>query len=805
MKLHSHLFHLKVQKVEKICLFELSWGQGQNLAVQINYPSTLTQLYEEWRLAYLSFYQSEQMRGRAVGGGVATFIVDWHAELVKAETKLMFEFHRWLRSAELYEIRAQVAQASQELVKSNPETTPVVQLFLTCAPLELDRFPWEAWEFGTEFATTGTIRIIRAPLNIATENETQRQEHRRARVLAILGDDTGLNFEADRQAVRSLSRIADIQFVGWQPNQTLQQAIQQITHAITDQQGWDILFFAGHSNETQMTGGELGIAPGMSISISEIKPQLMTAKKLGLQVAIFNSCSGLSIADALIDIGFSQVVVMREPIHNCVAQEFLVRFLQGLAKHLDVYESMMAARQFLRMEKSHTYPSAFLVPSLFCHPGSTLYRIKPVDWKQYFYHFLPKPIEAIALCTSIALSCIPPVAGQLLNGRTFAQSIYRDLTVQIPSEKAPPVALVQIDTESIYRDRISQLNPINRSYLAKLIKRLQKLNASVVGLDVVLDTPQKDPPSADKDLKKALRQAVYQNMWLVIAGILESDRELSISKTTAIASENWTLQGYIDVVDPHFVEIPLPDQNCREACPFAYLMSLVQISRSLLPVLPKPQTRPVSSLRTLLLDAIDYKTPEILDLPAPLNWNPPFGLQPVVDFSLPPDLVYQRIPAWKLLDGETKKFPLLSGQVVLIAVGSDERLGIAPGHPDRFDAPAAMRYWTQQSQLTGGESLAYMTHHFLTRHFVIPIPDVWVIGVAVIIGKITVLLLKRQQSSVSSTRRLQIRTAAIGATAVYGVVGLQLYISASVLLPWLLPSLVFLAYVLPVTRRERHV
>jgi hypothetical protein len=807
MKLHSRLFHLKVQKVEQICLFELSWGQGQNLTVQVHYPTALTQLYKEWRRTYLSFYQSEHIRGRTVGGGVASLVVDWHAELVKAETKFMYEFHRWLRSAELYEIRSEIAQASQELVKANPQTTEAVQLFVTCAPIELERFPWEAWELGTEFATTGVIRIIRAPLNIK-ESGTRydKPQQRRARILAILGDDTGLNFEADREAVRSLSRIADIKFVGWQPKQTPEQAIQQITDAITEKLGWDILFFAGHSNETQMTGGELGIAPGVSISINEIKPQLMVAKKLGLQVAIFNSCSGLSIADALVDIGFSQVVVMREPVHNRVAQEFLVRFLQGLAKYLDVYESMMAARQFLRMEKSHTYPSAYLVPSLFCHPGAALFRINPVDWKQHLCKLLPTPIEAIALCASIALSCIPPVAQQLLNGRTFLQSIYRDVTVQIPSKEPPTVALVQIDTKSISRGGISQLNPINRSYLAKLIERLQKLNAPVVGVDVVLDTPQKDPPSGDKDLGKAIQRAVDENMWLIIAGILEPDGELSISKSTVIASQNWTVQGYIDVVDPHFVEIPLPDQDCRQACPIAYLMSLVQTSRSSIADLPKPHTSSVTSLRTQLVDAIEQKAPKIRDLPAPLNWYPPFGLQPVIDFSLPPERVYQRIPAWELLENaDANKFPLLSQQVVLIAMGSDERLGIAPGQPDRFAAPAAMSYWTQQSWLTGGESLAYMTHHFLTRHFVIPIPDAWMIGVAVIFGKITVLLIKRQQSSWSPTRRLRIIAGSTGATVVYGLVGLQLYISASVLLPWLLPSLVFLAYVLPAARREKYV
>jgi hypothetical protein len=105
MKFSAHIFNLTVQKIEQICLFDLSWGEGQRLTVQVNYPDILTQLYQEWQQAYLNFYQSEQMRGRTIGGGIATIPIDWHAELVKAESKLMYEFHRWLRSAELYDIR----------------------------------------------------------------------------------------------------------------------------------------------------------------------------------------------------------------------------------------------------------------------------------------------------------------------------------------------------------------------------------------------------------------------------------------------------------------------------------------------------------------------------------------------------------------------------------------------------------------------------------------------------------------------------------------------------------------------------
>jgi hypothetical protein len=808
MKYNSHLFNLKVQKIEQICLFELSWGQGQRLTQQVNYPTNLTSLYQEWRQAYLCFYQSEQMRGRTVGGGVVALSLDWHAELVKAETKLMFEFHRWLRSAELYEIRATIAQISQELVKGNPGVSEAVKVFLTCAPIELDRFPWEAWEIGTEFASAGAIQIIRAPLNIGAKTETpqKKQHQRRARILAILGDDTGLNFQADKEAVRSLLSIAEVEFVGWQPEQTPSQVIQQISEAIACEQGWDVLFFAGHSNESDMTGGELGIAPGISISINEIAPQLSAAKKRGLQVAIFNSCSGLNIADSLIDLGFSQVVVMREPIHNRVAQEFLVRFLQGLGKHLDVYESVMEARQFLRMEKSHTYPSSYLVPSLFCHPGAKLFRIPPFQWKQRLRQSLPTYIEAIALAASLTLSVLPPIQEVLLNGRMLAQSVYRNVTAQIPSEEVPPVALIEIDAESIYRAGLpdSQLRPMNRSYIGKLIDSTRKLNASVVALDFSFDTPQKDPPSGDEDLGKAVRRAVDGNMWLIFGAILEPNREIGTNEAIGINKWNWTLQGYTDAYH-YLVEMPDSQRDCRQACPIAYLMSLVQTANQEMTELPKPQTNRVTNLRAELLDVIQQKHPKKGNLSALLQLRSPLGLQPLVDFSLPSDRVYTKIPAWKLLENpDINKFPLISKQVVLIATGSDERLGIAASQPDRSPAPPAITYWTQQNWLTGGEFLAYMTQHFLTRHLVIPIPDIWMIGVAVIFSKIAVFAVNRQSKLIPKLRQ-KIIAGCLGTVIIYGIVGLQIYISAAVLLPWFLPSAVFLAYVLPATRRKDHV
>jgi hypothetical protein len=131
MSQSATIFYLKVQRIDKYCLFELSWGRGQQLSVTLPYPETLDTLYQEWRTDYLGFYKTAlrgrivdnatnaslpALRGRVVDDGtIAPPPVDWHAKLVQAEAKLLYEFHNWLRQGELFELRSCLAKAVREI------------------------------------------------------------------------------------------------------------------------------------------------------------------------------------------------------------------------------------------------------------------------------------------------------------------------------------------------------------------------------------------------------------------------------------------------------------------------------------------------------------------------------------------------------------------------------------------------------------------------------------------------------------------------------------------------------------------
>ncbi|MBD2510074.1 CHASE2 domain-containing protein [Nostoc muscorum FACHB-395] len=795
----ASIFNLKVQQFEQLCAFELSWGKGQQLGVTLAYPDDLDFKYQEWQRIYLRFYNTK-LRGKVEEIGSFTAPpVDWHSQLVQAEAQLLSEFHHWLRSAELHEIRAKIAQATRNDAHYN------VDVFLTCNPLDLARLPWEAWEIGTEFSSSSsTIRIVRTPINRReTVSYPNVRRSGKARILVILGDETGLDFQAEKQAMIFLKSVATVEFIGWQPQESIPELKTKIVQAIASEPGWDILLFAGHSNETNLTGGEIAIAPNTALSISEIAQPLIIAKTRGLQFALFNSCNGLSIANKLIDLGLSQVAVMCEPIHNQVAGEFLLEFIKALSKYQDVHESLITAAQHLKLENSLTYPSAYLIPSLFCHPEATLFRFQPSGIKRFIEYWQPSRKEAIALTILLLMSLLLPVQTFLLQWRIWVQAIYRDATNQsITSTNPPPVLLVQIDEDSIIKAKIPDPKPINYQYLASLIDRLTVDKVKVIGIDYLLSRHQ---PQGDGILAKSIQTAVSSpNHTLFVFAATSNNKKKWLQVLPEIANFNWSLEGEIEF-HPWYVPLLPHDDFQTQPWNFANLLVLGQQLQQIPDILqPKLDSKtdyfqqmgdvfPGNSKshqtilqsprsRLQLITALSYQL-----------WQ--MWLHPIADFSIPPNQIYHTIPAWKVLENQTPP-QNLQQQVVIIIPGGYDEAGISQDGEDNFagaNLPPAIKYWQPNINLfTGGEYHAYMVHHLLNQRLVVPIPDLWVTGIALLLGKILYLQQKNRKY------RWQWLLLMAIFTGIYGIISLQLYISATaILLPFSLPSIALWGYFLP--------
>ncbi|NEQ31660.1 MAG: CHASE2 domain-containing protein [Leptolyngbya sp. SIO4C5] len=809
------VFQLSIQRIDHRCTFELSGGATPRQTCQIDYPSDLDSLYQAWHNAYLGYYQQlppydayledqYQLRGEKVTSGQISSepipaAGSPRKHLVEAEVRLLDTFHRWLRSVELYDIRAAIAKA----VHHEPGVEPHwVDVCLRCSPLNLARLPWETWEIGTELGIPRRIRIAREPQNI--RHDVTQPIRRQARILAIVGGGEGLNLEKDIEAISSLKSIARVKLFDCQREGNSSELLQKICQKIENPKGWDILFFVGHSNESPLTGGEIRVSGTLSLSIRDIESSLKVAKQNGLQFAVFNSCQGLDLAKSLINLGLSQVAIMREPIHDRVAHLFIKQFLISLAGYKDVHEALLDACEYLKQQDNKLrYPSAYAVSSLFRHPSAELFRIQPFSWSHRFQRRLPKRGEAIGLAACLLASLLPPVQELLLDGRLWAQARYRQLTGDIPSQVEAPILLVQIDPQSLAVAEIENPRPIPQDYLADIIEALTDRNASIVGIDYLLDDAEAEPtPEQRAQLKQAIAQTAQSQTQLVFAYDATETAEYTRQGFVSDALIDFDQARHGDInFYPTLLDLPASSIRCGSnelICPFAYEVArLYAEPSSAQTTTPLVQSEAGSS-------AISWEQ-TTASLPLQTAASAPdhlFGItsfselflqawfHPVLDFSLPPDKAYRTISACELLEqclGEGNRLRDLTDMAVLIVPGGYEEAGIDESDSDQLPLPAALSVW-QRNSFTGGEAHAYMLHHLLTDHRVYPIPDLFMVLLMAILAKELRLLISHHP-----WHRQRWAIAIVLASA-YGLACLEIFRAAGIVVPIVLPTAVLWLY-----------
>ncbi|MGI0494682.1 CHASE2 domain-containing protein [Alkalinema pantanalense CENA528] len=770
---------LRISQADQTCIFFLDAGEGRSLQRSIHYPASLTNLYHNWRRLYGQFYRN--LRGRPGHSGTGDVPPeDLRVKLAQAEVLLLNEFDTWLSDAELLPLRTQLA----ELAKANGGEP--IALFLSCDNIDLERLPWEAWDVGQQFGAAQSIQIIRSPINIRYSAKTLQRQGR-LRILAIMGDDTGLDFQHEYEALQALktTKVADVQFIGWREGIAGEDLKDQITQALIDEGGWDILFFAGHSNETELSQGEIFIAPGQSLLMSELRPFLKQAQQRGLKVAIFNSCSGLNIAEALVDLGLSQVVVMREPIHNQVAQEFFLQLVQALANQQNIHTSLRSACQSLQGRLK--FPSTHLVPSLYCHPDAPLFCARPVGVRAKLRQWKPTVWEAVGLMGLVVLSSSLNVQQALIDRRQWVQAIYRDATGQMPTTK-PLVLLVQIDSDSIKNNRIEPVWPINKAYIGQLLNKAAEVRAPIVGLDYLLDRAQKE---VDQSFSQTTQKLVAQGLPLVVG--VDCRGETCQQPLTDLFPSSGVHYGSMGVLlateGMNRSSIYAPLQNSSQSVlPLAYQLACLG---------PRIAAHPPASACQRSQRSPDSLTPSPITR---LSYG--FGqmwLHPLIDYSIDPQRVYQTLPAHQFLERSTTAPDLqdLQQQVLLIAPGLYDEAGVEHKNADRYGTPQAFRYWEpNMDQMPGGNIHAYLAYQWQNQLLIRPIPDFWLVLLAALSTKAFVIyclnLLKKPYTWIILMVSLNLVI----------FISLQIYISFQILIPLLLPISTFSMYILLAMLKE---
>lgn len=253
----------------------------------------------------------------------------------------------------------------KELLYRKLDPTEEIRAIIQVEDSQLRRLPWQLWDFFENYrqAEIG----LSVPHYDRVEASRADKLRTTVRILAILGNSTGIDIQKDRKLLEQLPN-AEITFL-------VEPKRREIDIQLWDETGWDILFFAGHSSGHGEKGC-ISINSRDIIEVDQIFQALKAAVDRGLKLAIFNSCDGLELARELADLQIPQTIVMREPVPDAIAEAFLQNFINAYAKGKSLYASVREARERL-VAFEDDYPCASWLPVICQHPAEI-----PYTWQQ---------------------------------------------------------------------------------------------------------------------------------------------------------------------------------------------------------------------------------------------------------------------------------------------------------------------------------------------------------------------------------------------------------------------------------------
>ncbi|BAZ09286.1 hypothetical protein NIES4071_10940 [Calothrix sp. NIES-4071] len=443
----------------------------------------LDTLYQRWQLLYKSFYANFRRHPNI------DFEIDEddediahisHAEFQELCRDVQVQFNRWLSAGSFLSIER----------KLRTHLTPSEEICLVIvAPSTILTLPWCLWDFLSDYPLA---EIALSPPEYARPFKIDKPgAKKKVKILSILGDSTGINVTQDQNILVEKIPESEITFLTEPTSQELNEKLWQLE--------WDILFFAGHSSsQARGTTGHIQINSTESLTIEQLKYGLRKAISNGLKLAIFNSCDGLGLAVNLADLHLPQVIVMREPVPDQVAQEFLKHFLAAFKEGKSLYIAVREAREKLQGLETQ-FPCATWLPVICQNPAEIPFTWLELCGKQNSIQLLPsrRALQKILIC-SLASTLL--ITGIRFFGLLSAVDLWAfDLLMRSRTPEPPDdrILVVTVTSEDIQvQPNEPRFGSLSDSTLNRLLIYLKKHNSGIIGLDIYRDYPSLKPELA---------------------------------------------------------------------------------------------------------------------------------------------------------------------------------------------------------------------------------------------------------------------------------------------------------------------
>lgn len=475
------------------------WESGRSTPMQFtgSLPAIpgLVERYTRWRSLYTALYSHLGWRRQEVQH--PEFEIDEEevthisaSEFHQLSHDLQVQLNSWLGASSFRLIDRQLR------TRLSPKDH--IRLMIVAKDHDILRLPWCLWDFLTDYPHAEiALSLPEFARSLQLPTPPRRKK---VRILSILGNAKGIDVERDRKLLENLPDT-EIHCLVEPTAQDLQEKVWQAN--------WDVLFFAGHSSTQEK--GYIQINQTETLTIEQLKYGLRHAIAQGLKLAVFNSCDGLGLAQDLADLQLPQVIVMREPVPDHVAQEFLKSFLSAFSSGQSLYASVRKAREKLQALETE-FPCATWLPVICQNPSE----VPPTwaDWCGQKRQLLPpmtrSQAKTIALSTLLVTSLITGIRWLGLMQPVELQTF--DLLMRHRPAEAPDprLLIVRIEEEDIQKQP-ENAGSLSDETLERVLETLERHQARVVGLDLYRDFPTRRP-----SLQKRLQQMTQNDQLIAI-------------------------------------------------------------------------------------------------------------------------------------------------------------------------------------------------------------------------------------------------------------------------------------------------
>ncbi|WP_310487709.1 hypothetical protein [Chamaesiphon sp. VAR_69_metabat_338] len=359
--------------------------------------------------------------------------------------------------------------------------------------LNIWQLPWHVWNLFASYP--GAVEVFCKP-RFTNVTQVKIQRSNEVKILSLCGRDPNLQLEPDflktlpQAAIDSLATTS----------------AYELADRLTQSQPWQIFVFNGHgntiraatTNEPDLQAGIIYLDNDTPIEIDRLKQSLRVAVDRGLQIAIFNCCSGLGLAAQLSDIDLPYIIVMRELIPCSIARQFLADLLTEYSRGQSFPAAFQYARQRLILASGEFARFADWLPILFHNPLS-----RHVTWQDLTTPPISSavPPQLVAICrycdrpkyrlmTAVGASLVAAILALQLAAipliSTLEQTIVDRTQIAASDRISPQPSVVKI----INYEPFSSGNIINNdAELLKIVDRVDRVSQPTAwGISLKIDT-----------------------------------------------------------------------------------------------------------------------------------------------------------------------------------------------------------------------------------------------------------------------------------------------------------------------------